>query len=376
MLLSGLGALLAAFSSWHFYAVRGGTAQFQSFCHFGQTLNCDQVAASRFAELFWGLPLSSLGLGGFLGLAFAFFWQKKPDWHKPAARWILLLTLAFSGISLLYLVLMLTQIKTLCLMCLLIDLINLTLLGVAWQLNRRQQASQPSFAFKPWGAMATTTFAWIALSLFGLHALLAAPEDTTAIQRLVKEILATPRWPVSLPEAVLERQPTAPIQVVEFSDFQCPYCSVGALTLNAVLNHYPHKIQVFFRNYPLDQSCNPKIPTTLHPAACEAAKVVLCAQKLGKFADVYPSLFEQQASFVPGFPTQLAARLLPQADWQACLQSPQTAELLALDLQAAESLQVKSTPTFFINGYRMEGAYPVAAWIALIDQLLQEADHH
>ena len=164
---------------------------------------------------------------------------------------------------------------------------------------------------------------------------------------------------------------SAKITIVEFSDFQCPWCRLGAFAVNSTINRYPHQIRIIFRNYPLDQACNPQFEQTAHPIACEAARVALCAQKQGKFETLYQELFEKQASFSPGRPAEIAKESgLNGIELQRCLDSPETSTAISNDIREATLLGVKSTPTFFINGHKMEGAYPVEAWNGIIDELL------
>lgn len=87
---------------------------------------------------------------------------------------------------------------------------------------------------------------------------------------------------------------TAPITIVEFSDFQCPYCRVAAISLKTVMQRFPGKVRLVFRNYPLDNSCNRMMQRPLHTNPCEAAKAAYCAKDQGKFG-CYRQLFEHQA---------------------------------------------------------------------------------
>jgi protein-disulfide isomerase len=137
------------------------------------------------------------------------------------------------------------------------------------------------------------------------------------------------------------------------------------------MNTHLGQVRVEFRNFPLDQACNPEMRQTPHPVACEAARVALCADKQGKFEAVYNEFFDKQASFSLGRPLELAKGMgLDGLALDTCVSAPETAQTVNRDILEAVALGIKSTPTFFVNGYRVEGAYPVSIWNMLFDRLL------
>ena len=75
----------------------------------------------------------------------------------------------------------------------------------------------------------------------------------------------------------------APVTIVEFSDFQCPFCRLGAFTMNTIQNRYPDKVRLVFRNFPLNSACNPSLDHVVHEFACDTAKAAVCAERQGKF---------------------------------------------------------------------------------------------
>jgi protein-disulfide isomerase len=93
----------------------------------------------------------------------------------------------------------------------------------------------------------------------------------------------------------------------------------------------------------------------MHPASCEAAKVTICANKMGKFKEIYTSIFEHQEQLKPGLPTELAEKAgLDPAQLKACLESPETKLALERDIEEGIMLDVQGTPTFFFNGHKSE----------------------
>jgi protein-disulfide isomerase len=114
------------------------------------------------------------------------------------------------------------------------------------------------------------------------------------------------------------------------------------------------------------------MPSTPHPVACEAARAALCAQDQGKFESAYQDLFEKQETFTQGRPLEIMKGIgVDESRIKGCMASPETNSRIAKDVEEANTLGVKSTPTFFLNGHRMEGAYPVPAWNHIIDRLLK-----
>lgn len=153
----------------------------------------------------------------------------------------------------------------------------------------------------------------------------------------------------------------APITIVEFSDFQCPYCQKSVEILKELRRLYGGKIRVIYRDYP-----GPN-----HPYATQAAEAAQCAGEQGKFWEYHDLLFDRQT---PGkgwdFPALAKELGLQQDTFIGCLTTGRYREEVIKDLQDGMKLGVTSTPTFFINGRPLVGAQPVVSFQALIDKLL------
>ena len=154
----------------------------------------------------------------------------------------------------------------------------------------------------------------------------------------------------------------APVTIVEFSDFQCPYCQKSVGVLKELRRLYGEKIRMVYRDYP-----GPN-----HPYAPQAAEAAQCAEEQGKYWEYHDILFDRQT---PGkgwdFPA-LAKELGLQPDTYAtCLSTGRYREEVAKDLQDGFTLGITSTPTFFINGRPLVGAKPLAEFQAVIDRLLK-----
>jgi len=147
----------------------------------------------------------------------------------------------------------------------------------------------------------------------------------------------------------------APVRVVEFSDFLCPFCRSLAGAFASFLPQSGNRVAIYFKNYPLEQSCNPALKTTIHPGACVLALGALCAHDQGRFWPYHDKLYASP----PRAPsTKEVARLAGEAGLDAaaletCLTSAKTRERLAAQIAEAQGAGVEATPTVFINGRRL-----------------------
>jgi protein-disulfide isomerase len=371
------GIAISVYQSAMFYQIRGGTAGFKSACNLGQQANCDVIMASKYAELFWGIPLSSAAAGWFLGLFILGFVAKNPFWRRDALRVALAMS-AFAGVmGLVFLGIMIGVLHTFCIFCLGVDLCTFVILGLMVSLKSEWSSPIKPEAPKMKALVATALGALVvgAGLLKTLDPVASLPSD---LDDRLKEVLASPVLAVGAGDEFPSFGPKdATVTIVEFSDFQCPYCRLGAMFLNSVLNRYPKDVRVVFRAYPLDPSCNGSVKHSMHPVACQAARVAMCSRKQGKFKDVYETFFEHQAEFSTegkGQPEQLAAKAgADLAGIQACETQPDISLAVAKDIEEGDRLGVQSTPTFFVNGHKLEGLLPVPGWNALVEKILAGA---
>jgi protein-disulfide isomerase/uncharacterized membrane protein len=380
LILAFVGLGLSVSLSQHYYELRSGTASFSSACNVSAKMNCDAVAASPYAELFGGLPISSFATGWYFALVFVYLIALGAfgsEGKKGALRVGFALNAWALALSAVYLAIMATKIGTYCLFCLGLDAINLiSFLVVAWLFSASKNDPAPGFKkadFKNYAAIVLGCVFVAVIALKGMDKVegSATDFDDMANQTLGAAPIAVNATPGVFPSIGPDN---APITIVEFSDFQCPFCRLGAMTLNTVLNRYPKDVRVVFRNFPLDMSCNPKVDHPMHTVSCEAARIGLCAQKQDKFEPFYDTVFENQADLVPGKPLELAKPLgLDMNALSACTSSPDTNNRVLADIEEATHLNVNSTPTFFVNGLRVDGVRPVPVWDRIIQTLLKNA---
>lgn len=155
----------------------------------------------------------------------------------------------------------------------------------------------------------------------------------------------------------------APIVIVEFSDFQCPFCKrFYDETYQQLLAAYPGKIRFVYRHLPL---------TSIHPEAFPSAEASMCANEQDAFSEYHDKIFENQDKLGRELYMQIASDLnLDTVAFEDCLNAGKYKELVQQDSDFALNLGVQSTPTFFINGLALVGAQPLEAFKQLIDKEL------
>ncbi|HKN47667.1 MAG TPA: thioredoxin domain-containing protein, partial [Candidatus Polarisedimenticolia bacterium] len=179
----------------------------------------------------------------------------------------------------------------------------------------------------------------------------------------VKILMEPPRIAVSLDDDASKGPLKAPVTIVEFSDYQCPYCSKAESTVVDVLKKYGDKIHFVYRDYPLSFHQNSEV-------AAEAAE---CAKDQGKFWEMHNAMFANQDKLASADLVTTAAGLgLDKDKFKACLDSGQKKQEVQKDFQDGQKYGVTGTPTFFINGIKLVGAREIGSFTELIDQELQK----
>jgi len=153
----------------------------------------------------------------------------------------------------------------------------------------------------------------------------------------------------------------APVHVVVFSDFECPFCRRTEPVLNRLFERFPREVRFVWKNFPL----------SIHPGAAGAAEAAQCAHDQGRFWDYHDALFA--AAVVPdqqGFRAVANGLGLDGVAFDECLQSHRRAAEVKADITAGQRAGVEGTPTVFVNGVAFVGALPFEAYErAVLDEL-------
>ena len=159
----------------------------------------------------------------------------------------------------------------------------------------------------------------------------------------------------------------ASVTLVEFTDYQCPFCRRHfEQTMPDLLRAYEGRIKYVVLNFPI---------ASIHPSAQKASEAAECAFDQGKFWEYHDTLFTNQQALDVDSLKQYARDLsLDAGPFDACLDSGAKTQLVLADVQAAHGYGVSGTPTFFINGESLVGARPLSAFRARIDTALAQAE--
>jgi protein-disulfide isomerase len=137
----------------------------------------------------------------------------------------------------------------------------------------------------------------------------------------------------------------AKVTIVEFSDYQCPFCSQAETLVKQVLETYPKDVRLVYKQFPL---------TSIHPNAMPASKAAIAAARQGKFWEMHSLIFENQRQLSPEKFTEFAEKLsLDVAQFQKDMESPETLAQINREMQEGKAADVTGTPTIFVNGKRL-----------------------
>jgi protein-disulfide isomerase/copper chaperone CopZ len=155
----------------------------------------------------------------------------------------------------------------------------------------------------------------------------------------------------------------APITLVEFSDFECPFCGRHFPTLNKILSDYKGKVRLVYKHFPL----------SFHPNAQKAAEASECASEQGKFWEYHDKLFENQTSgySLEKFKQWARDLGLNVTKFNDCLDSGKYAQKVQADYQEGLQKGVNGTPATFVNGQLVSGALPYEVFKQIIDSALK-----
>lgn len=340
----------------------------------GGSDGCANIAVSQYSDIF-GIPLAAIAMGFYFSLLFLVImaWRSFQTALEPLHVGFLL-----STISIFVTILMFTIskfiVKSFCLGCAMLWLINLAIwpamvkqLQLSWaealgslleivrpkNLKLRRERLVSSFSISIATVVVCAVIGFAAKSQGGSEARI---EEGS----LVKEFADAKQMflPAEAMGGNTSKGSDKPImEIVKFSDFQCPGCKVAAQFLRAFVRKHGEKVRVTYRNFPLDGSCNSFVPNGGHRFACSASRASLCAAKEGKFWDMHDKIFDAQDSLSLASLDEFAGLLgLNMDSFGSCLKDPSVEALLQKDILWGDQIQLESTPTLIINGRKLSGA--------------------
>jgi uncharacterized membrane protein len=388
--LVGLGASAAAAYT-HYHLLSDPT--YRSFCDVNATVSCTQVYMSRFSTV-RGIPVALFGSMFFAAaalLSVSGLTARETVRENVPGYLFALSTLALAVI--LYLgYASFVLLKAVCLLCLTTyaAVIGLFLVSGAatsfpmTTLPRRASRDVRVFAASPLAlTVAVLFFAGAAstLAFFPREASSSAAAGEPAAAATAAPVPTQDqrsefeRWYVSQPRVPLI-VPTegAIVLVVKFNDFQCPACGQSYLQYKPIFAKYeaehPGAVRLVLKDYPLNRDCNDALGQTIHPAACDAAVAVRLAPS-SRVEAMEEWLYSHQPAMTSPSVRQAARDVGQINDFET--KYPSTLGMVKGDVALGRQLGVKSTPTFFINGVKIEGALPPQYFEQAIAYELQRA---
>jgi protein-disulfide isomerase len=178
----------------------------------------------------------------------------------------------------------------------------------------------------------------------------------------VAVLLRPPSVTVAYDPARVKGDPNAPVTIVEFSDFQCPFCKKSEGTLHELLTKYSGRVKLAYLDFPLRE---------IHPQAQMAAEAARCAGEQRQFWEYHDALYAEQSKLDGAeLLTRARALHLDEKLFQACLDSGKFKSKIDADMEQGRKVGVAGTPGFFVNGVFLSGALPPADFEKIIDTQL------
>lgn len=327
-------------------------------CSLGARLNCAGAAASRWSEV-GGVPTAVIGLGWYAAAMVLVLLSSAGN--ALAAAGARLALLGGAVVAVVYSVLLGTvsvvEIGSLCPACVVLYAVNFVVLWAAY----RQHGGWPrasDLVGARLGPPLTASVATIVVVIAAWMVLGPAPAVPPAAEALdpsAAEALRAEHAPSKGPV-------DAPVTIVEFSDFECPYCARLAATLNRVADEFDGRVRLEFRHFPLD----------FHANAEPAARLAVCAAEQGRFWELHDAMFAEQSQLSRGALLARAGGLgLDRDALEACADGPASAAVVAADKAAGSAAGVTGTPSFFVNGRLHVGALPYEDVRSIVESALR-----
>lgn len=377
---------------------------FNSFCAVSEGVNCETVAISDYSTVF-GTPVSLWAIAGYAFVAFLAFFAAVRRGRICGPGLLLLFGVFFLAVSIWLVYVMHFLIHSLCLLCLAIDVVNVSILILAIVAVKQCGRSMGeaiigdvvSVVRRP-VTLGTLVFVGVGLLAgawyFGdrvVSRMIDAPKAVEAVVepegRWADRVRASESGPsCEDPEHnhvqkqalhgasndghqwVGAQHPV--IEIQEFTDYQCPYCRRAHMMVRKLVAREPGRVRVYHRHLPLDSACNPQIKQPLHDRACELSRIAVCAGHQGRFWEMNDFLFQHAVEIKNRklSPVDIAKRLELDADeFDCCMANESNFEVVRRDIVEGNSLGLKGTPAFIIGGTVYYGKIPDEA-LSVLDQ--------
>lgn len=363
----------------HIAAVHTGAGD-SGICASSSAFSCSEAATSWMSHI-GGLPIASLGMAYYaVVLVLVGIWRFAPKTLPRVAD-----VLFFSALlSVLYSAFLgfggKIVIGKWCPKCIGLYVVNLGLFITAWS----ALPDGPKAAFGRMFSVFTTRSFFVAAGLLAMATVgaqaLYVSQAKGAIARYKDMQAKLGKAPpehheVTAGDAPGKGDASAPVTIIEYSDFECPYCGRLARALAEAAKQKPGAFRYHFKHYPMDNACNPNIKRKFHEDACRAAKAGVCAQQQGRFWALHDQMFQNRTRLslddIKGYAAQSGIDV---DQLVGCMDDPKTVERVQADIAEGKALGVGGTPTFFVNGWKQTGFRDPDKILNLVESARRDAE--
>jgi protein-disulfide isomerase/uncharacterized membrane protein len=352
--------------------------RYTSFCDVNATVSCTQVYMSRFSTVH-GIPVAIFAAIWFAGASLLTVTgmvardnvrESVPGYLFAASTLALAVVLYFEYVSFVVL-------KAVCLLCLVMAGAVVGLFFLSGATTQFPMTSLPRRALHDLRTLVSTPLAIVVVVLFlggAVSALAFFPREGAVTDETASSAAAPAPTPSASQQSEFERFMTttprvpivispegAKVLIVKFNDFQCPPCRNSHMAYKPILAKFamehPGEVRYVLKDYPLDADCNANVASTIHPSACAAAVAVRLARTHNREEAMIEWIFANQPALTVELVKQAARDVGQVTDFDAKYAT--TIAAVKSDIALGKQLGVMATPTFFINGLKIDGALPV-----------------
>jgi protein-disulfide isomerase/uncharacterized membrane protein len=344
---------------------------YRSFCDVSEYVSCTQVYMSRFSMV-RGVPVAIFGGIWFVvaGLLAVSALVGRDSIRESVPGYLFAMSTLALSVALYLGYASFFLLRAVCLLCLTTYAAVIGLFLVSGAASTVPIMSLPKRAARDLKVLVTSPLALVLTLVWAAGAVATIamfPRDVTAASgalpqtsqdqrsELERFLSQAPRVPLVIPND------GAKVLIVKFNDFQCPACGQSYLAYKPILAKYeasnPGAVKVVLKDYPLNPTCNENVRQMLHPGACDAAVAVRLAAAKNKADAMEEWLYTHQQDLTPASVRQAARDVAGIAESDFESKYAATLDLVKGDIRLGKQLNITQTPTFFMNGIKIEGAW-------------------
>ena len=349
---------LSIYLTSHYFEARypEGLGSSSGVCNYSSFISCDITTFSAISNIF-GVPISIFGflMGVWLLLSYLF----KSNRIEGTNHFLLILNAIICTLLTIYSFVFL---KGFCPLCLLYYFSSLL---AFWVYFKTSGLKNPC-----WKILGVYTLATLALSgttfAYNDHKKKEMNKNSAKLMQHYDQLASVEPLQTEAPY-FLEKTSSAPLQLIKFSDFQCPGCRKLSHALHKIAKKYKGKVNMQYMFYPLDNNCNPEVKRPFHTLACNAAYLAACLPE--KFKQVEADIFDNQENLSKKWISEYAKK----ENVYECYTSPSTKEKVVQIIRAAEPYGIKGTPVLIINNKKVDRMIPLKYLYIILDELIKRS---